>query len=340
MRERGAAPLQSVCGLKGEPSPARTIIQLEPSNAEGLMVGPYTMRNFAMRKMSGVLLTAVLALGLATPPARADLFGFSTGNPDGLIAVGSRPSSSGKIEIEAGDDFILNGATRITQASFTGLLPTGLPLSQIGNVRVEIYRVFPNDSVVPPSGHVLSRVNSPSDVAFAERDVATSTLSFNTTVLNSSFTAANSVLNGIHPFPNQTTHGEGSVVGQEVRFDVTLTSPLGLPADHYFFVPQVEITGGVNAGEFLWLSAPKPIVSPGTPFVGDLQTWIRDDNLAPDWSRVGTDIIGGTPAPQFNMTFSLTGESVPEPNAFALSAMGGSLLFGLAYRRKRRTETL
>ena len=45
-------------------------------------------------------------------------------------------------------------------------------------------------------------------------------------------------------------------------------------------------------GDFLYLSAPRPIVAPGTPFAGDLQAWIRNSDLAPDWLRIGTDIIG------------------------------------------------
>ncbi|MBV8174523.1 MAG: hypothetical protein JO151_08155 [Verrucomicrobia bacterium] len=37
----------------------------------------------------------------------ADAFVFSTGNPDGLMATATRPSSPGKFEIETGDDFVL-----------------------------------------------------------------------------------------------------------------------------------------------------------------------------------------------------------------------------------------
>jgi hypothetical protein len=44
--------------------------------------------------------------------------------------------------------------------------------------------------------------------------------------------------------------------------------------------------------------------------MGDLQAWIRNSDLAPDWLRIGTDIIGGTPAPTFNMTFSLVGATI------------------------------
>src|SRR5262249_14873637 len=91
---------------------------------------------------------------------------------------------------------------------------------------------------------------------------------------------------------------------EDAIFNGTFDPPLSLPAGHYFFVPQVAL----SSGNFYWLSAPKPIVSPGTPFpIGetDLQAWIRNAGLEPDWLRVGTDIVGGGPAPQFNGTFSL-----------------------------------
>jgi len=50
-----------------------------------------------------------------------------------------------------------------------------------------------------------------------------------------------------------------------------------------------------------------------SPFAGDLQAWIRNSALAPDWLRLGTDIIDGpSPVPTFSMTFALTGETVPK----------------------------
>jgi hypothetical protein len=52
------------------------------------------------------------------------------------------------------------------------------------------------------------------------------------------------------------------VTGQETLISVNFTTPFNLPADHYFFVPQVELSNG----DFFWLSAPKPIIPPGTPF--------------------------------------------------------------------------
>jgi hypothetical protein len=102
-----------------------------------------------------------------------------------------------------------------------------------------------------------------------------------------------------------------------------------LPADHYYFVPQVQVTDG----EFLWLSAARPIGAAGTPFSPDLQTWIRDENLAPDWLRVGTDIVGGDPAPTFNAAFSLNGSTIPEPGTLVLLLLG---LAGIARRRLRQ----
>ena len=247
------------------------------------------------------------ALMLLAGQVRAQSFFFSTGDPDGRMATASRPGSSGVQEIETGDDFILSQDTFLRQATITGLIPAGAGLDTITEVIVEIYRVFPKDSVNPPDGRVPTRNNSPSDVAFDSRDSASrdvsSKLTFDVELLADSFTADNSVLDGINPIPDQRTGGEGSVSGQEVRIDVTFPNAFELPADHYFFVPQVKLADG----NFFWLSAPKPIVSPGTPFAPDLQSWIRNEDLAPDWLRIGTDIVGGTPAPTFNATFSLHG---------------------------------
>jgi hypothetical protein len=118
-------------------------------------------------------------------------------------------------------------------------------------------------------------------VEFVGRDSATNGLTFNCTLLAASFTVSNSVVNGINPKPNQTTGGDGAATGQEIECSVTFTTPFLLPADHYFFVPQV----GLSSGTFLWLSAPRPLVPPGTPFAPDLQSWIRNANLDPDWLR-------------------------------------------------------
>jgi hypothetical protein len=284
---------------------------------------------------------AALSVVLAAGPAGASSFFFSTGNPDGRMGALSRPSGAG-VETETADDFVLTQATKITSATFTGLINNQTGGASVGNVAVEIYRVFPLDSNVgrtsgPPTfstSQVPTRVNSPSDVALTSFDAAGGGLTFSTSGLSSSFTAANSVVNGINAKPGQTTGGEGPVTGAEELFTIDFTTPFVLPAGHYFFVPQVDVTGG----EFLWLSAPRPIAPPGTPFpLGstDLQAWIRNANLDPDWLRIGTDIIGGSPAPTFNMAFTLTGAGVPEPATWAVMLLGFGVV-GAAFRRRAR----
>jgi hypothetical protein len=280
------------------------------------------------------LLGSVFAL-----PAAADTTFFSTGSPDGKTATATRPESSGKFEIESADDFVLFAGRSITDATFTGLI-SGAPFdtSHIGEVRVEIYRVFPALSdVTRTSGsptfstsQVPTRVNSPSDVELDDRDTASDNLKFTTTDMGS-FTAGNSVQpGGIHPAPAFHTGGNGSITGEEVQFNVTFTTPFDLSAGHYFFVPQVEITD--PNGNFFWLSAPRPIVPPPPGFT-DLQSWTRDAMLDPDWLRVGTDIVGGT---TFNAAFSLS--AVPEPSTWAMMLLGFAGLGFLGYRQARKAS--
>jgi hypothetical protein len=292
----------------------------------------------------GSVATMGVAILIATPAAAQPFF-FSSGVPDGKMATASRPSSAGKIEIEAADDFALTTPTNLNSATFTGLLPTDAPLSDIVDVRVEIYRVFPKDSDVGRTSgsptfstpQVPTRVNSPSDNALDDRSVAANNLTFDTRIVQSSFTAANSVLNGIHPSPGFHTGGDGAVTGQEVQFNVAFSTPFSLAADHFFFVPQVQL----SSGDFYWLSAPRPIVPPGTPFPAgftDLQEWIRNENLAPDWLRVGADIVGGNPAPTFNATFSLSGQAVPEPASLLLLGAGLAVLGASRFASGRRNH--
>jgi hypothetical protein len=265
--------------------------------------------------------SVLLAFSLAIPAQSGPIgFSFTTGAPDGRLGAASRPGTT--TEIETADDFILSNQTLIDSATFTGLLPAGAPLSSVTSVGVEFYRVFPLDSVNPPDGRVPTRVNSPSDNALMSFTIAAGNLTI--TLLNANFTTANSILNGINPIPNQTTGGEGPVSGEEVQFSVSFPGSANLLADHYFFKPQVAL----SSGNFYWLSTPAP-----PQFTGDLQAWIRNTALDPDWLRIGTDIVGGSAANRYNMAFSLSGTVVPEPSTF-LMMFGG--VIGVAILRPLR----
>lgn len=276
----------------------------------------------ATRRRLYTLSTLTLLYAFASSPAAAASFTFSTGAPDGKIATLSGQASGSTIQTETADDFILNQFTALTSATFTGLLPSGSPLSNISQVEIEFYHVFPGDSANPPSGNVPTRTNSPADaeIASATRDSLAGTLSFAGTVLNPNLTVANTVVSGINKAPGQFTGGEGPATGEEVQIDVNFNTPVLLPGDHYFFRPELLLSNG----DFLYLSAPKSSAAT------DLQSWIRNDNLAPDWLRIGTDITHQGP---FNAAFSLSGNSVPEPGSLALLGIGFGAMLMLAFRR-------
>jgi hypothetical protein len=252
-----------------------------------------------MRWFTLPLLALAFACSLATP-ASADIFYFSTGEPDGLMAVASHPAGTYVPENEAADDFTLSSRTLIIEASFFGLLPYDSSPADINEVIVEMYRVFPKDSDPNRMPHVPTRVNSPSDVEFDDRSLSNGNLFYVVTVVNPEYQVGNSVTEGIFPSPDQTTGGDGPVAGQLVRIDILFEEPFDLPADHYFFVPQVGLA--TSSDVFRWLSAPF------TGADGDLQMWTRNSDLDPDWLRVATDIVGHDP--KFNGSFSLSGETI------------------------------
>jgi len=272
--------------------------------------------------------TTVLTLAFAASfvaAAQADQFSFSTGSPDGKLGALSRPSGSQCVETETADDFVLTHPTLVNGATVHGLV-TGAAVSNITRLEVEIYHVFPLDSDTSRTASVPTRTNSPSDheISTATRDSNDSTISFVASEI-SDFQVQNTVINGINKFPQQLTLGEGAATGKQVELRITFSTPLFLPAGHYFFRPEVEVVGG----NFLFLSAPRPITS-GTPFpagVTDLQAWIRNANLAPDWLRIGGDIIG---AGTFNMTFSLSGNTVPRAGTPGQANCQGQTVSALA----------
>jgi hypothetical protein len=261
-----------------------------------------------------VLVSILSAAVLLASQASADPVFFSTNAPDGKAGTLSRTPSPAVLQTETADDFILANSSVINQATFTGLIPADASLESISNVEVEIYHLFPGDTdpanQVVPNPIVPTRDGSPADFEIVEatRDGADGSLTFTPAVLADTFTAATSIVDGIHKLPGQTTGGEGAVTGKEVSITLTFHPPIALPADQYFFRPEVRL----SSGNFLWLSAPKPIVDPGTPFVSDKQTWMRNDatpdvgGIFPNWLRVAKDIIG---VGAFNASFSLAGET-------------------------------
>lgn len=286
------------------------------------------MRSYNCQKLFGALLVLAAITFCGVAAAQDTQVLVDTGNTDGLLGALSRRPTPDKVETETADDFVFKQTTVITGAKIVGLVTPATPLTNLVNVEIELYHVFPEDSINPPSNNVPSRMNSPSDVEIdsATRNASQGTLSFTTRLLDANVTVKNSVVNGINKKPLNTTHGEGPRTGDEVEISVTFTKPIVLSAGHYFFRPEVSATGA----DFLYLSAPRPIVAPGTAIAGDLQAWIRNSRLSPDWLRIGTDIIAADIPPTFNMTFSLTGVGLEAPGTPGQPSCHGDTVSGLA----------
>jgi hypothetical protein len=187
-------------------------------------------------------------------------------------------------------------------------------------VFVTIYRVFPNDSDTTRIPNVPTRNNSPADNEIENRDSAGNELAFQASLVNQGFTAERSVSSADKIGVN--SGGNGPVTGEEVTFALKFQVPLDLAAGHYFFVPKVGLADQAPAGsDFLWLSAPRVVAppSPNKTSPPDLQTWMRNDpGLAPDWLRIGADIMGGT---TFNGSFSLYATEQPAAGLSSLNSL-------------------
>jgi len=203
-------------------------------------------------------------------PVWAATFSLTSGAPDGKLGALSRRESPRKLETETADDFILQQTTVINRATISGLVPLGTLPENIKEVEIEVYHVFPLDSAFPPQAtcpHGSTRPRMSKSILPLAPKVSGS-LKFSTSILSASLFVANSAVNGISKLPNNvTTMGEGPVTGEEVEITITFTSPIVLPPGRYFFRPEVLLT----SGDFLYLSAPRPIAPPANPFVGDLQ---------------------------------------------------------------------
>src|SRR5215831_5532202 len=109
-----------------------------------------------MRRFTHVSAVALIGLLLLPKTASADAILYNNDFALNLMASASTPAGNGFIEHESADDFILSSPQSITSATFTGLVPLG---ANIQEVVLEIYRVFPLDSTVPPDGRVPTRNN-------------------------------------------------------------------------------------------------------------------------------------------------------------------------------------
>ena len=224
---------------------------------------------------------------------------------------------------------MLTTRTQLTSATFTGLLTTG-SLADIADVRVEIYRVFPLDSTVPPSNQVPTRVNSPSDVEFADWSASAKHLCSNhfqpiRVVLRGELDSQRDPSQPRLPYGRRWRgHGKRGPVQCDVRDAIHIGSePLLLLAARSS--SRTATSTGCRQPGRLWRQAR---LSPAG--FTDLQTWTRNEDLDPDWLRVGTDIVGGTsPVPTFNAAFSLSGQSVPEPSSVVLLCTGLVVLVGV-----------
>src|SRR5262249_46165940 len=163
------------CPAVGLPPPAEPIIHK--------MQTRFSLAANTMKSINQTTIGALSVLLLACTASAAS-FSFSTGEPDGKIATLSRPASLGRMQTETADDFVTTQAVVLNQATFFGLLPAGSSIADITGVEVEIYHVFPFDSAFPPSGNVLNRTNSPSDVEIdsSTRDSANPSLPFSSTI--------------------------------------------------------------------------------------------------------------------------------------------------------------
>src|SRR5215471_15287650 len=115
-------------------------------------------------RAKGVVFTLGLFFGMTAGLYAGTI--ADTGSANNLIGVASRPDTNAPFEIETGDDFLATTRVALHSGTFTGLLVGNLTVPAVQSVKLEIYRVFPNDSNTLRIPTFPTRNNSPSDVAF------------------------------------------------------------------------------------------------------------------------------------------------------------------------------
>ena len=264
---------------------------------------------------------ALIGFFLSTP-VEADSVFFSTGRSDGLIGTASRPASAGKVEIEVGGRLRPYGRNRHHERDLHRPAAGRRAAQRRHGCRGRnLSRVSPRfQHRTNPQRYDAGqftfgcRIGRPQ---FVERRPDFHPRGDSEQLHRQQLRPERHQSLNPNP-PGEFTGGEGAVTGQEVEFNVLFTTPFVLPADHYFFVPQVELTNG----DFFWLSAPKPIVPPGRssrPASPTCRVGYAMAPLDPDWLRVGTDITHQGP---FNAAFTLSGSTVPEPSTWAMMLLG------------------
>ena len=220
---------------------------------------------------------------LATP-TWADPFS-QHGTPDGLLGALSQPASTGHLETETTNNFLLTD----TDAHRSG---DHHQVDPVGNCPGEYSATSRSRSITSSRGlgRPLGERALHSQLTRGCRDRhhharwEPRNARFQHSLLDE-LSVLNTVMDGINRAPTNVTDGEGPASGTVVQITITFIPdrPAG-GITHYFFHQEVQVAGG----DFLYLSAPKPIVAPGTPVTGDFQAWIRNSDL-PD--RTGCEWV-------------------------------------------------
>ena len=236
-----------------------------------------------------VLATIAAGLALATPAFAGDFF-FTTGNADGLLGALSRSDSPGKVETETADDFVLTQTTIISGATIVGLVNAAV--ANITNVEVEVYNRFRWTRSVSSVGATCSRASTRRRTSKSMPPRAME--AWERSVLPQRQLSAN--------FHRTEHRGKRHQPESEPAGPAARVATSGAEVEDHHHVHQADPSarrslflspGGVGGG---WrfpvaVGAAGRSWRPARRSRSDLQAWIRNARLAPDWVRIGTDVI-------------------------------------------------